>query len=125
MDQGTFARLSLGSALTSFSSQNTTRNFESLQKCIIDQYANYTIVDTSGKEHRVQSKMTNGEDMADAGGLAQSFRAWTDRLDSDKEGKKYDNYLLPGLGYSREQLFFIGECSRSGLKGRADRGLSP
>ncbi|ORY60370.1 hypothetical protein BCR35DRAFT_355234 [Leucosporidium creatinivorum] len=87
--------------------KNTTRNFETLQKCIIDQYANYTILDASGKEYYVQSKMTNGEDMADAGGLAQSFRAWSDRFDSDKEGKKYDNYLLPGLGYSREQLFFI------------------
>lgn len=117
MDQGTLSALPLRSALTSSTTQNTTRNFESLQKCIIDQYANYTIADANGKQYFVQSKMTNGEDMADAGGLAQSFRAWTDRLDSDKEGKKYDNYLLPGLGFSREQLFFIGECSRSLAEG--------
>ena len=45
---------------------------------------------------------------ADAGGLAQSFRAWSDRFDSDRSGKKYDNYLLPGLDYTREQLFYIG-----------------
>lgn len=55
--------------------------------------------------------MTNGEDMADAGGLAQSYRAWKDRFEADVHGDKYENYLLPGVEWSREQLFFIGESS--------------
>lgn len=45
--------------------------------------------------------------MADAGGLAQSFRAWSDRFDGGNE----DNWLLPGVKYSREQLFYIGALS--------------
>ena len=51
--------------------------------------------------------------MADAGGIAQSFRAWSDRFAADKKGEKYDNYLLPGLDFSREQLFFIGLFCRN------------
>lgn len=91
--------------------QETTARFESLQQCIIDQYSNYSVSDVKGKKYYVQAKITNGEDMADAGGIEQSFRAWKDRFESDREGRKYDNYLLPGLDqYSREQLFFIGEC---------------
>lgn len=50
--------------------------------------------------------------MADAGGLSQSFRAWSDRFGGDKEGSTYANYLLPGLSYSREQLFYICELLR-------------
>lgn len=40
--------------------------------------------------------------------MAQAFTAWEKRRDSDPEGKKYKNYVLPGLGeYTKEQLFFI------------------
>jgi hypothetical protein len=61
---------------------------------------------------------SNGEDTADGGGLAQSYRAWTDRYDSDRSGLKYPNYLLPGLdAYSRMQLFYIGESSCTSLLG--------
>jgi endothelin-converting enzyme len=90
------------------SPQATVARFEHLQACLLDQYANYSIQDARGKKYYIKSIATNGEDMADAGGLAQSFRAWTDRFESDKVGKKYENYLLPGLSYSREQLFYIG-----------------
>lgn len=45
--------------------------------------------------------------MADAGGIEQAFRAWQDRFHSDHEGKTFANYLLPGIEYTREQLFFI------------------
>ncbi|KAM0789178.1 hypothetical protein ACM66B_000026 [Microbotryomycetes sp. NB124-2] len=86
----------------------TTKRFEHLQKCIIDQYANYSVVDSKGRHFYVQSKLTNGEDMADLGGIQQSFKAWKDRFESDVDGHKFDNYLLPGLsGYTREQLFFV------------------
>ncbi|KAK4051442.1 hypothetical protein OIV83_002926 [Microbotryomycetes sp. JL201] len=86
----------------------TTRRFEHLQKCIIDQYANYSVTDSKGRHFYVQSKITNGEDMADLGGIQQSFKAWKDRFDSDRDGQNFDNYLLPGLSnFTREQLFFV------------------
>ncbi|KAK4057153.1 hypothetical protein OIO90_001648 [Microbotryomycetes sp. JL221] len=86
----------------------TTSKFQHLQQCIIDQYANYSVQDAQGRSFYVRSKITNGEDMADAGGIAQSFKAWKDRFERDPKGHKYENYLLPGLSqYSREQLFFV------------------
>ena len=84
-------------------------NFEHLQSCIIEQYANYTISDASGRKYHVKSKFTNGEDMADAGGLSQSYQAWSKRFSGDPTGSKYQNYLLPGLNYTRQQLFYISK----------------
>ena len=54
-----------------------------------------------------QSRRTNGEDVADLGGIAQSYRAWRDRFASDPAGAKFDNFLLPGLELTRDQLFFV------------------
>lgn len=87
--------------------------FTELQQCLLDQYANYTILDPQGNPIPIKSTFTNGEDMADGGGLSQSFRAWKDRFESDKDGDKFDNYLLPGLEFSREQMFFIGYFASS------------
>lgn len=47
--------------------------------------------------------------MADAGGLSQSYQAWNKRFKGDPAGSKYQNYLLPGLNYTREQLFYISK----------------
>ncbi|SCZ89621.1 BZ3500_MvSof-1268-A1-R1_Chr9g10493 [Microbotryum saponariae] len=83
----------------------TVVRFEGLQQCLLDQYAQYYVQDDKGRKAYVNSKLTNGEDMADAGGISQSFRAWSDRFESKKgEGM---NWLLPGVKYTREQLFFI------------------
>ncbi|SCV69812.1 BQ2448_1206 [Microbotryum intermedium] len=83
----------------------TVVRFEGLQKCLLDQYAEYYVQDDKGRKFYVNSRLTNGEDMADAGGISQSFRAWSDRFES-KKGKRV-NWLLPGVKYTREQLFFI------------------
>ncbi|GAA6019787.1 hypothetical protein JCM10207_003694 [Rhodosporidiobolus poonsookiae] len=45
-----------------------------------DQYHNYTIVRPDGKEYPVNSRLTGGEDGEDAGGIAQLFTAWKQRL---------------------------------------------
>lgn len=49
--------------------------------------------------------------MADAGGLGQSYQAWSKRFEEDPMGSKFQNYLLPGLNYTREQLFYISPSS--------------
>ncbi|GAA5902051.1 hypothetical protein JCM6882_000177 [Rhodosporidiobolus microsporus] len=89
-------------------SEEVSARFNERQKCFRDQYRRYHVIGPDGKEYPIDSALTGGEDGADAGGLAQAFTAWKARADSDPEGKKYKNYVLPGLAeYSSEQLFFI------------------
>jgi len=93
--------------LSNWWANETVVNFNKRQQCIEDQYAQYYIEDSNGKKYHINSKLTGGEDLADAGGISQAFDAWQSRYQSDADGGKYDNYLLPGLNYTREQLFFI------------------
>ncbi|GAA5880490.1 hypothetical protein JCM16303_005402 [Sporobolomyces ruberrimus] len=94
--------------LTNWWSNATSKAFEEHTQCFIEQYSNYTIEGPDGEKHHVRGKFTDGEDTADAGGVAQTWKAWKTRAESDPEGKKYNNVNLPGLGqYSQEQLFFI------------------
>ena len=46
--------------------------FEKRAQCIVDQYAQYTIVD----DIKINSKLTEGEDVADLGGLILAYMAW-------------------------------------------------
>ena len=48
--------------------------FEERAQCIVDQYAQYTIVD----DIKINSKLTSGEDVADLGGLILAWMAWKD-----------------------------------------------
>lgn len=68
-------------------------------KCIIEQYSNYTMDEINQKLNGI---LTQGENIADNGGLKQSFRAynaWT--------AKHGEEQSLPGLPYTPRQLFFI------------------
>ncbi|KAF9904445.1 hypothetical protein EC991_002663 [Linnemannia zychae] len=86
----------------------TERAFNEKVKCFVDQYGNFTVKGPDGKDHHVDGQLTLGENIADNGGLKQSFRAWQARLKADPSGKKFKNYQLPNLEkYTREQLFFI------------------
>ncbi|SPO25443.1 related to Endothelin-converting enzyme 1 [Ustilago trichophora] len=85
----------------------TAHEFQERQTCLANQYHSYTVSDGKGGELHLRSNFTKGEDVADAGGLAQSYRAWKDELAAGGEVVEAANALLPGLGYTREQLFFI------------------
>ncbi|GAA6014145.1 hypothetical protein JCM11491_004119 [Sporobolomyces phaffii] len=94
--------------LTNWWSNATNERFEERKKCFVEQYSKYTVVGPDGERHHVNGQFTDGEDTADAGGLAQTLKAWKTRKENDPDGKKHNNQLLPGLGeYSQEQLFFI------------------
>ncbi|KAF2431475.1 peptidase family M13 [Tothia fuscella] len=81
---------------------STLSAFKSRAQCFIDQYNNYTIRGVDGEVLHVNGKLTQGENIADAGGLASSFAAW------QKRDKQDPNPLLPGLErFTKEQLFFI------------------
>lgn len=82
-----------------FWSNDTTKNFKEKAKCIVDQYNNYTSAQIN---QTLNGLMTLGENIADNGGLKQSYRAyqrWTKQHGPEK--------LLPGLKYNQNQLFFI------------------
>ncbi|KAM0749064.1 zincin [Meredithblackwellia eburnea MCA 4105] len=93
--------------LTDWWTKATVKRFESLKGCLLEQYGNYSVLDPKGNPVYINSHFTNGEDMADGGGIAQSYRAWSDRYGADPEGKHFRNYLLPGIELTREQLFFV------------------
>ncbi|RDX56605.1 Metalloprotease [Lentinus brumalis] len=78
----------------------TSEGFKVRQKCIVDQFSNYTIDDGKGGEIHVNGNLTSGENIGDSG-LIQAYRAWKAQYNDEKE------FLLPGLNYTREQMFFI------------------
>lgn len=85
---------------------DTATAFNERRDCLVDQYSNYTIPDGKGGHSNLRATFTIGEDVADAGGLAQSYRAWRDHL-ANGGNKLESNALLPGVNYTREQMFFL------------------
>eukprot|EP00051_Salpingoeca_urceolata_P004939 m.69033 g.69033 ORF g.69033 m.69033 type:complete len:765 (+) comp13948_c0_seq3:113-2407(+) len=77
-------------------SQSSVANFKEKTQCIVDQYSAFTV-----DGNHVNGKMTLGENIADNGGLTESFRAFLNSgLASDER--------LPGLEHlTQEQLFFL------------------
>ena len=70
--------------------------FEKRAQCIVDQYAQYTIVD----DIKINSKLTEGEDVADLGGLILAYMAW--------KMQTRDQRLESRDGFTPDQRFFIG-----------------
>lgn len=72
-----------------------------LQKCIIDQYSSFEVPDTS---LHVNGILTQGENIADNGGIKQAYRAYQAYLRKLGSEEK----RLPGFErYTNEQMFFI------------------
>ncbi|KXN89289.1 Endothelin-converting enzyme 2, partial [Leucoagaricus sp. SymC.cos] len=82
----------------------TSQNFEVKEGCIVKQYSAYTIDDGQGGVVHVNGNQTATENIGDSG-LIQSFRAWKAQYKTSLEAG--GEYLLPGLNYTREQLFFM------------------
>jgi putative endopeptidase len=70
--------------------------FEKRAACVVDQYAQYTVVD----DIKLNSKLTEGEDVADLGGTVLAYIAWK----SATRGQA----LKPADGFSPDQRFFVG-----------------
>jgi putative endopeptidase len=64
--------------------------------CVVDQYAQYVVVD----DIHINSKLTEGEDVADLGGSILAYIAWKD----DEKGKQ----LSDRDGLTPDQRFFVG-----------------
>jgi endothelin-converting enzyme/putative endopeptidase len=75
------------------------KEYEERAACIVDQYAQYTVVD----DIKINSKLTLGEDIADLGGLILGWMAWKEEMGSMPQQAQA---LRDGL--SPEQRFFVG-----------------
>jgi len=74
------------------------REFEKRAQCIVDQYAQYPVVD----EVKINSKLTLGEDIADLAGLVLAWQAWKAATATET--------LEPRDGLTPEQRFFVGNA---------------
>ena len=70
--------------------------FDERASCIVDQYANYVIVD----DIKINSKLTQGEDIADLGGLILAWAAW--------QAERATTPDKAADGLTPEQRFFVG-----------------
>ncbi|KAG0329902.1 hypothetical protein BGZ99_010013 [Dissophora globulifera] len=110
--------------LTNWWSNATSEAFYKKARCFVDQYSNFTVKGADGKDYHVNGELTLGENIADNGGLKQSFAAWQARYKSDTSGRKYKNSRLPGLdGMTTEQLFFISYARPWCSKQRAESAI--
>ncbi|XP_054714705.1 neprilysin-4-like isoform X2 [Uloborus diversus] len=76
------------------------QRFQSKADCMINQYGDYIMTDIDMKINGIN---TQGENIADNGGVKQAFRAyrsWVSR-------RGVEEPLLPGLNLTHEQLFFL------------------
>ncbi|XP_059174583.1 neprilysin-1-like isoform X2 [Physella acuta] len=73
--------------------------FRQRAQCFIDQYSNFKLEQIN---EYMSGKISQGENIADNGGLKQSYRAY--RKWVEKNGEEP---ALPGIGLSHNQLFFL------------------
>ena len=76
--------------------EDDAKNFTARAQCVVDQYAQYTVID----DVKINSKLTEGEDLADLGGLILAWMAWQDQIKNMT--------LEPRDGFTPEQRFFVG-----------------
>lgn len=87
---------------TDWWTNNTVKAFKERAECFVKQYSEYSIDGPDGNSLHVNGRLTLGENIADAGGLAAGFAAWKRR------SEERPNEDLPGLAhFSQEQLFFV------------------
>lgn len=70
--------------------------FQKRAQCVVDQYGNYLVVDGL----KINSKLTEGEDLADLGGTVLAYAAWK-RAETGRA-------LAPIGGLTPDQRFFVG-----------------
>jgi endothelin-converting enzyme/putative endopeptidase len=76
--------------------KDDAKAFQERAQCIVDQYAQYVIVD----DIKINSKLTLGEDIADLGGLILAYSAW--KVQTEGQSLADRDNLTP------DQRFFVG-----------------
>ncbi|XP_073991272.1 neprilysin-like 8 isoform X2 [Rhodnius prolixus] len=75
-------------------------NFHERAQCIIDQYSKYVVEEVG---IQIDGVNTQGENIADNGGIKESFRAYKKWMMANGDVDE----TLPGLNYTGLQLFFL------------------
>ncbi|XGW09237.1 hypothetical protein V3C99_011498 [Haemonchus contortus] len=74
--------------------------FDERRRCIVEQYGNYTVPKTT---YKVNGKLTQGENIADNGGVKEALMAYQKYVATEGEEAR-----LPGLQhYTNTQIFFL------------------
>ncbi|XP_053403714.1 membrane metallo-endopeptidase-like 1 isoform X2 [Mercenaria mercenaria] len=84
-------------------SDNDSAKYKDRAQCIIDQYDNFTVPGTDGT--KLNGRLTIGENIADNGGIKESFKAYREWLKTNRHGK--EEQKLPGLNYTPNQLLYL------------------
>jgi len=100
--------------LVNWWTDSTLDKFNVSTECFVDQYNQFTVVDSEGIEKNINGTRTLNENLADNGGLSRAYEAWNlSRMDNEKFNEH--NKKLPGISYTPDQLFYIafgqGWCS--------------
>ncbi|XP_021361073.1 membrane metallo-endopeptidase-like 1 isoform X2 [Mizuhopecten yessoensis] len=85
--------------LNAWWTNSSITNFKTKADCMVKQYGGYTV---EAANQKLNGKLTLGENIADNGGLKESFRAYRNWVKENGEEPK-----LPGLEYTPNQLFFL------------------
>ncbi|XP_068917634.1 neprilysin-4 isoform X1 [Tenebrio molitor] len=80
--------------------EDSIYNFHQRAKCMIDQYNSYIIPDV---DTYMDGFITQGENIADNGGLKQAFRAYEMWISNNPDADEQ----LPGINLTGKQLFFL------------------
>ncbi|XP_064611411.1 neprilysin-like isoform X2 [Liolophura sinensis] len=84
-------------------SNEVIERFKDAAQCIVDQYSNFTLEEVGMNLNGIQ---TQGENIADNGGLKEAYRAYSNWVKNERDGQEEPR--LPGLeNFSHEQLFFL------------------
>lgn len=83
----------------------TRQEFEKRAKCIIDQYSAYQDELTG---EFVRGFNNQGENIADNGGIKETYRAYLKWVEKHGEEKK-----LPGINLTQKQLFWVSSKKKS------------
>ncbi|XP_064642205.1 neprilysin-1-like [Lineus longissimus] len=88
---------------------SAVENFKKKAQCIIDQYSSYKVEEVNMTLNGIN---TQGENIADNGGLMEAFRAYRNYVSS----RGSEEPRLPGVDLSGNQLFFVNfaqiRCSK-------------
>ncbi|XP_076472675.1 neprilysin-1-like [Babylonia areolata] len=77
----------------------TIEAFRRRTQCMVSQYSSFKLEQTG---HYINGKHTQGENIADNGGLKQAYRAYRKWVEIHGEEQP-----LPGIGLTHDQLFFL------------------
>ncbi|VDK72424.1 unnamed protein product [Anisakis simplex] len=81
--------------------QATKEQFNKRTGCIVEQYSKFSL---PGTDVHVNGLLTQGENIADNGGVKEAYKAYKNRVKKSRKDEK----RLPGLEkYTNDQIFFM------------------